>query len=251
LFFTFLPIIWLGNFHIKAFLLSIVGLDYLILGIADTWFIPSILICYLFFPAYYSLSVRYGYKRIMIFLLFSFAAIITSVFIPLGEHSFWYLLRFTLRIPNFFLGSYIGLLLVHKNTNSVLNNLYVNGILFFLSLGARIFISQNVGPAFTSIAELNLYPAMIMAFPMSMLVSHLLSKIELKTLFVSKILRLFGNYSLQLYLIHIIIFYLANKLPLKDVSWNLFRIPEYLIYLMCSLSLSIILVKGLRKLGLA
>ena len=251
LFFTFLARIWLGNFHIKTFLLSIVGLDFLILGIRETWFIPSILICYFFSPAYYSLSVRYGYKRIMILLLFSFAAIIPSVFIPLGKHSFWHLLTFTLRIPNFVFGSYIGLLLVHKNTNSVLNNLYVNGILFFLSLGALIFISQNVGPTFAAITQLKLYSAMFMAFPMSMLVSHLLSKIELKTLLVSKILRLFGSYSLQIYLIHIIIFLLADKLPLKNFGWNLFRVPEYLIYLMCSLSLSIILIKGFRKLGLA
>ena len=249
LFFYALADIWLEKFHIKTFLLSFVGLDFLILGRREIWFIPSILICYFFFPAYYSLSVRYGFKRIL--LIFSFAAIIFSVLIPIVNPSFWYLLLFTIRIPLFVFGSYIGLLLVHKNTNSVLNNLYVNGILFFLSFVALIFISQNVGPVWTAHTRIDLYAVMFMTFPLSMLVSHLLSKVELKTLFVSKILRRFGSYSLEIYLIHGIFFKLANKLPLKDFGWNLFRLPENLIYLMCSLFLSIILSNGLRKLGQA
>ena len=249
LFFVFLAKIWLGNLPLKTFLFFIVGLDFFILGKREIWFIPSILICYFFFPAYYTLSVRFGLKRIL--LLFSFAAIIFSVLIPIVNPSFWYLLTFTIRIPLFVFGSYIGLLLVHKNTNSVLNNLYVNGILFFLSLVALIFIIQNAGPVLKGWTQLNLYAVMFMTFPMSMLVSHLLSKVELKTLFVSKILRLFGCYSLQIYLIHNIFFKLSDKLPLKDFGWNLYRLPENLIYLMCSLSLSIILIKGLRKLGLA
>jgi peptidoglycan/LPS O-acetylase OafA/YrhL len=247
LFFYSLADIWLGKFHIKTFLFSIVGLDFLILQNTETWFIPSILICYFFFPAYYSLSIRYGFKRIL--LIFSFAAIIFSVLI--AQNPLYYLLGFTLRIPLFIFGSYIGLLLVHKNTNSVLNNLYVNGILFFLSLVALIFISQNVGPVWTAHTGINLYAVMFMTFPLSMLVSHLLSKVELKTLFVSKILRLFGSCSLEFYLIHSIFFGLADKLPLKDFGWNLFRLPENLIYLMCSLFLSIILSNGLRKLGQA
>lgn len=233
----FLNNLWGGEVEITSFFLSFVGLDFIILGKSPTWFVPSIFFCYAFFPAYYSLSTKYDIRWITLW--FSIVAIVSSVLIV--DTFISHLLIFTIRIPVFLFGCYVGFLLVHKKTDATLNNLYINGIVLFLSLAVLAAILLKTDSSFRWSTGLWWYPAIFMAFPISVLVGFVLGKIEFRCSLATKIFRFFGIYSLELYLIHGLFFGLASKLPLKDMNWNFYRVPEYSIYLICAVALSILL----------
>ena len=235
--------IWVGELKIKSFFLSFFGLDFLLLGELTNWFVPSILICYVFFPVYFSLSAKYGFRRVS--LIFSMLAIAFSVLIV--DTFISYLLIFTIRIPIFLFGCYVGFLLVNKKVNAPLSNLFINFAVLFFSLAALAAILVKTDSSLRWNTGLWWYPTIFMAFPVSMLLGHILGKVELRCSLASKFLRPFGVYSLELYLMHDLIFSLASKLPLADMSWNFLRIPEYLIYLTCSVALSMILQRLISK----
>ena len=240
-----LPLNYMENsvIDVHMFLLSLFGLDFLVLGKLETWFIPSIILCYTMFPALYSLALKHGYGRVL--LAFSLIAIFASLMLvgsPVHR-----LLIFTTRIPVFIFGIYIGFLLINKQ-KSILNNLYLNSTILFLSIAILFFVLLKTNSSFRWHTGLWWYPTIIMAFPFTILTSVIFSKIKHTSILI-KLLRSFGRYSLEIYLIHLFVFQLAIYLPLKRYELNFFRIPEYTFYIVLTFVLSKYLSRFIRKIN--
>ena len=128
-----------GDFSINSLLLSLLGLDFVLNGQSGFWFIPSIFICYLFFPIYYYASNKYGMFNIPI--ICSAIALIFSLLI--SSSSLQYLLIFTVRLPVFFFGSCIGQLLVSGKRIQFLNSVWLSLTVLLITLIVAIPVLCN------------------------------------------------------------------------------------------------------------
>lgn len=229
-----------GTLTLPDFLLKLFGLDFFLYGNLETWFIPCIIVCYLAFPLIIKLMIKWGEKK-SLFLTSLFFLILSF---SLKSSSFDYLLIFLIRFPVFILGVYVGYLLVQKKREFWLENIYVNWFIFTVSSFLLLWILLNIkNRQILWETGLNLYPTIFMALPICIVVTDLLDKYSQQTRSICYITNYFGQYSLELYLIHYIVFAWEGKLPLKSLSLNFARIPEYLIYILISLFLSILLKK--------
>jgi len=252
--FRILPVFWiclvfftlknsaLNGFDAAKSLLPYFGLDFLIFGNMEFWFIPSILLCYLVFPVYYSLSEKYGPGKCLVTV--SMCALAFSI-LAIGTRFSNHMI-FSIRFPVFIFGVYIGMLLLNRR-GTLLSNIWLNSGLLIASTAALFMIIQNTSPEYRWHTGLWWYPTIIMAFPLSLLTGSFLSSVLPSCPRAGSILQLLGTHSLELYLIHVFLFSLANVLPFKGVDWNLLRIPEYLMYTLCALGLSILLRRSLHK----
>lgn len=225
------------EFDLNTFALSLIGLDFWALGKLNTWFIPSIIACYIFFPGVYLLALRYGYKRVLpAFILLAIVASVLLVGTP-AKH----ILIFTIRIPVFILGVYIGFLILNKQ-NSVLNNVYLNAMVVLLSMAVLGVLLLKTEASFRRLTGLWWYPTIVMAYPVAAIVGDILNRLKQHGVHLIGLLKVFGLLSLEIYLIHTFIFSLANLFELKQFGVNLFRVPEYVIYVV----ISFFLAKGLH-----
>ncbi|MCK5889410.1 MAG: acyltransferase [Methylococcales bacterium] len=219
--------ITLNNINLLA---PFFGIDFFIFGTLHYWFIPSILICYLFAPLYkQSLNDFNNGEILLIFTVITLTISFLIINTPLSH-----LLIFTIRLPVFALGLYIGNLLLadSKNTGYWFNNTAINSSIFTLSFAALIAVLLH--PNFDYKSEIGLwwYPTIMMAFPASMLTAYLLKKCPTSIL---KILAYFGTYSLELYLIHTVVFDAVSHSPLRHLAWNMYRVPEFILSIIGSL----------------
>ena len=228
-----------GDFKLVDLFYSLLGLDFILFGNLYIWFIPAILICYLFFPLYYHLSSKYGI--FIFFAIGSVSSVILSLF--LSSSSLQHILIFTVRLPVFFLGAYIGQLLVSGKSNELLNSNWFSVIVlvvsvFFLFLINTIFTDKQ-GRAF----GLWWYPTILMAYPLCLLLGQFVSKVDSKYPKALRLIRPFGYFSLEFFTFHRLLFSIADNLPFKSLSFNFLRIPEYLIYILVTLLASMIITK--------
>jgi peptidoglycan/LPS O-acetylase OafA/YrhL len=86
-----------------------------------------------------------------------------------------------------------------------------------------------------------------MALPICIIVTNFFEKYFEETKGIRFVAKYFGKYSLELYLIHYIIFVWDSQFGLKSLYFNFARIPEYLIYILVSLFLSILLNKIVNR----
>ncbi len=233
----------LGHFSTRDLFLSFSGFDFLVFGNLDTWFVPAILVCYLIFPIYYSLSNKYGIIKVLI--ICSVISIFFSLLIvgsPL-QH----LLIFSVRLPTFFIGASIGQLLISGKRVYFLNNIYISFLLFVILLALLYLIIDNTTPLQRWSTGLFWYPTIFIAYPLCLLLGHTFNKIDKNYPKILYLIRLIGIYSFELFLIHVLVFSIADQLSLKYLSFNFFRVPEYLIYIMVSLLASVLINKGVNK----
>lgn len=232
------------EFDLNTFALSLVGLDFWVLGKLNTWFIPSIIACYIFFPGLYLLAIKYGYRRILpAAILMAIVASILLVDTP-AKH----ILIFTIRIPVFILGIYIGFMLLNKQ-NLVLNNLYLNAAVLFLSMALLGVLLLKTDASFRRLTGLWWYPTIVMAYPVAVIFGSILDRLKQISVHLIGLLKGFGLLSLEIYLIHTFIFSLANLLELKQFDINLFRVPEYVIYVVISFFLAKLLHYFMEKIN--
>jgi peptidoglycan/LPS O-acetylase OafA/YrhL len=220
------------NIDVHAFLFSLFGLDFFVSGNLNTWFIPSIMACYVIFPGLHVIALKYGYG--LVSLLFSIIAILASLL--LVDSHVQHLLIFTIRVPVFIFGSYVGFLLINKK-KCILDGLYLNGAALFLSIIMLCVIIFNTDSSFRWSTGLWWYPTIVMAFPIAVLIGSVLDKVK-RNINLIKLLRGFGLLSLEIYLIHSSIFELAEYFPIKHYVLNFWRIPEYIFYVVVSFVLS-------------
>ena len=247
LLFVFIKDITTQDINIVNTLASFLGLDFLFWGKLNYWFIPSISICYLFTPLYYHLLCKYHTGQV---LLASVLFIICISLIITGTSLSRFLI-FTIRIPIFLFGLHIGLLIVHKKNSFKWNNAYINTALLCISFSILTILLSRTSSSFLWHTGLWWYPTIIMAFPLSMLIAFLLNRSQTYFPIISPILHFFGVYSLELYLIHTLLFNLADTLLLGKTSWNFLRIPEFVICTSISLILSILMKFSINKVNRA
>lgn len=209
------------------------GLDFLIQGTLDHWFIPSIVICYLIFVILADPIRRYGPSLPL--MTGSLVAIFASVFLVGSDFS--HLLIFLIRIPAFLMGIYIGHLLAHKKASPLLSNSTVMAVLLLLALSAwcvmQIFSKASVNWRY----GLWWYPTMVLAYPFCFFLAKVL-EYETTQKIASTVFKPLGEYSLELYLTHAFIFSLAPFFPYKGSAFNIGRWPEYILYSAISIFLA-------------
>lgn len=235
------------TFKADVGLFRFLGLDFLISGSLSAWFVPSILICYLFFPFYYRLSVRLGFG--FFFIATSLATIVLCG-LMVGT-KFDHLLIFAIRIPVFLFGIVLGVAFSDRPTGqvhpwslpSIMDGLPFNLILLFASSAVLWFLLRKYDLSYLWRTGLWWYPTIVMAYPLAFVVSLLLGKIHAVAPAVLSGFRFFGNRSFELYLVHSVIFKLGDRYLFHTFyhPGNFFRIPEHLLYIAVSLVVSVVL----------
>ena len=237
--FTQIRNIILGDFKFADLFYSLSGLDFVIFGQLYIWFVPAILICYLFFPIYYLLSEKVGFLKIFIFS----SALTLILSLILSNSPLQHLLIFIVRLPVFFFGAYIGRLLVDGKSSNLLNNIWLSIIVLLLSVSFVFFLSAISTDEQSWSAGLWWYPTIFMAYPLCLLLGYAISKVESKFPKLLNLIRPFGLYSLEFFTLHRFLFSFANDLPLKNLNFNYLRIPEFFFYIMITLLASVIVFR--------
>lgn len=230
----------IGVLNIKIRLASFVGLDFLVFGSLDVWFIPAIMTCYLLAPAIHKIfHIDQSSKRLLLVLS---ASIILSFLVTVAAP---HLIIFATRLPSFLLGMFIGMASYGNKTVPALENKPLQFTLVAVALAGLWAVHVFVTEGFRWRTGLWWYPSLLLAYPASFLLGILLDRSR-NTMHAShRFLRFAGSLSLELYLIHGLIFHVAKLFPLGPFAWNIGRIPEYLLYVMMSFILSKILNKAL------
>lgn len=233
----------IGSFSARDLILSFSGFDFFIFGNLETWFIPAIIVCYLLFPIYYYLSDKYGIIKVLI--ICSVAAVILSLLIT--GSPLQHLNIFTVRLPAFFIGACVGQLLIAGKRPYLFDNIWISFFLFVVFAVSLFLIIINTTALQRWSTGLWWYPAVLIAYPLSMVSGYVLSKTDRKCPRTLYLIRPIGIYSLELFLIHGALFSIADQLPLKNLSFNFFRVPEYIIYILTSLLASVFINKAIKK----
>lgn len=235
------------TFKVEVGVFRFLGLDFLVSGSLSAWFVPAILICYLFFPFYHRLSVRLGF-----WVAFFLTSLITVALCCLMVGTrFDHLLIFAIRVPVFLFGVVIGHGLHDPmavaggrwSPRSLLNSLPFNLMLLGAAAAALLFLLHHHDPSYLWRTGLWWYPTTVMAYPLTFIVSLLLQKVQGVMPALLSALRFFGDRSFELYLVHTVIFKLGDRYLFHTFHHreNVFRIPEHLLYVAVSLVISIIL----------
>lgn len=234
------------TFKVEVGIFRFLGLDFLVSGSLTAWFVPAILICYLFFPFYHRLSVRLGFW--MVFVTTSLLTIAACCLMI--DTRFDHLLIFAIRVPVFLFGVVIGHGFHDSDVTdrwwsprSLLNSLSFNLVLLAASSVALLFLLRNHDSSYLWRTGLWWYPTIVMAYPLTFVVSLLLHKVQGVAPALLSGLRFFGDRSFELYLVHTAVFKLGDKYLFHTfhIRENVFRIPEHLLYVAVSLVISIIL----------
>lgn len=210
------------SFGFKGFLADLFGIGFLSNKSYNHWFIPAIIICYFSFPllikliGHYSkhLDLRWG-----IFISILFGLLISGFMILINANK---LLIFSTRIPNFMLGAlvaYLNLNRCSKNSNSRVS--YSPALTFMFCTGSLLlyliysFTSEDLRFHY----GLWWYPFIFLTLPLCFLITSILKQIY-KSPSIKKLLagalQFCGKYSLEIYLMHSLIFNLMghDKSPL-------------------------------------
>ena len=226
----------LGELSYNWFFLALTGTDFWVYGNLEMWFIPAILLCYLIFPAYFISSHKFGAGKVFVA---ASAASFAAVFFAM-EASLNYLLIFIIRMPVFFMGAYIGALLIRDRNKNVFpevlwNSKAVSVVFLILSTILMAVILLTTEDSYRWETGLWWYPSILMAYPLIMVISFLLSFVEILTDILTNSMKWLGSISLEIYLVHNIVFSLSDHMLFQGQSWNIARAPEYVIYFILSL----------------
>lgn len=214
--------------------LRLLGLDFFWQRSLDRWFIPSIMVCYLLFVLAMPLVRRWGAGRWLVFSVL--AAVALSLALSHGPLD--YLLIFTVRLPVFWLGVYIGQALVQGRSVGPLGHRGVQATMWVLGTCGWLLVNGAVDPALSWHLGLWWYPTMVMACPLCLVLCWVLARLPKAWDGLQAWLARQGTHSLELYLTHAFIYSLAPLLPLQHAVLNPGRVPEYLLYAILSIWLA-------------
>lgn len=201
------------------------------------WYVPSILALYFIFPFFFS-AFEKNNKVVILVLTILFAIVISIAAIALNLN---YLLIFTTRIPVFFIGAfYANMIDAKKMPSNAIN--YFNLALVTLGFGVLFFIAKTFSVKDVWAYGLFWYPFAFIAPSISMLLVKVISWMATtKFGLLIRFFRYCGKYSLEIYLLHGLIFRLQNKFGsvtyvLKEIDPS--QSIEYVIYFLITLLLA-------------
>jgi peptidoglycan/LPS O-acetylase OafA/YrhL len=219
LLYGFLQLALFQNFKIRGFIADFLGIGFLSGKSYNSWFIPAIVVCYLIFPLTIRFLMRSDKRReqvpenifSMLFRATWLPLLLSLVIIAIGKSK---LLLLTVRLPNFVLGALVSL--AHfKDGAQNLEDLRTNRVsLIVLNLLGIVLLYFSM----TLSTDMNWkygfwwYPFIILAFPLCLLLAngiawsyqHFSENTVVSV--VSSLLRFCGKYSLEIYLMHSLIF---------------------------------------------
>ncbi len=233
-----------GVTMLSPFWATLTGLDFYIFNDLKSWFIPAILTCYLFFPLYYRSLAKIGNGRALLW--WSAGAISLSILLALSPVP--HLQIFTIRIPLFLMGISLGYQLTQKkNMPSLLTSLPLNALLVVIVYSGIGILFQHTTIESRWATGLWWYPTIVLTWPLLIVCAALFAAVGTPQSKRLSLFTLLGSHSLEIYLFHETLCHLfAYTLKLSDKPWNLYRIPEYLLYAGITLIMAVILQKTLR-----
>lgn len=204
------------------------------------WFIPSIILCYFVFPLIITTTTN---KRASLEIFLFFILFIMCITISTILHKKYYL-QFLLRLPSFTIGMCTAYRL---STNKEAPFHFLIIIAAALASVALVYIVYFSDHNTNWNYGLWYYPFIVLSFPIAAGLSHALAHAESfhicrRTL---SFLKLCGDHSLELYLVHIPVYYLGklnlfyppDSLILNIINYG--RFVEYLSYSAISLVFAI------------
>lgn len=212
---------------------AFLGLDFLVQGTLDHWFIPSILLCYIAFVPLARAMDRWGPWP---WVTAGSVLAIVAAMACTGSNAA-HLMIFLIRLPAFLLGAGVGHLLAHRQSPGWLSNARFMGALFGMALVAWCAMQVFSSASNNWRHGWWWYPTVVMAYPLCFLMAWGLERFAVPAAVVGA-LKTLGDHSLELYLTHAFIFSLAPWFPGKDWTLNVGRWPEYLLYSGVSIALS-------------
>jgi peptidoglycan/LPS O-acetylase OafA/YrhL len=232
------------------------GLNFYLDGDLFIWFIPSIAVCYAIFPAIVKLV---GFDNHISNLVRNLAnavlsALLISVLIIVLQWN--HLLILTTRFPIFLFGIYVGYLACNDfSDESWFNGLRFSTIMIVIGVLLLFFTFRFTTPSIRWLYGLWWYPLIIMTYPLCFLLASSFHGLDnsysnnLLYCYTKKALSFCGRYSLEIYLIHVVVFRLAPinlkiLLPsMVESNIRFGRVPEYVIYTIFTLLLAPLLSK--------
>jgi len=210
------------------------GLDFFVSGELDRWFVPAILSCYLIFPLLAALVRRVGPA----YALSGFSALAWLISVLLVDTPAQHWQIFTVRLPAFGLGVYVGHVLANKQRAPWMETpaMVYGGLLFGMGMWAALLVSVKSATAWRY--GLWWYPTVILAYPLCQLAGRALALLSGRTQGLQTWLAHLGAGSLEIYLTHAFVFGLAAYMPFKASPFNPGRVPEYLAYSVLSIWLA-------------
>lgn len=160
------------------------------------WYVPALLVLYLLTPLF--MYFFRGPNKLVTVAGASFIGLVISV--VLSGTSLAYLLIFTIRIPIFFVGVWVGYLIDQKQTISRVNGMLYLGML--LSGVVLLAASQQYMSEYVWSYGLWWYPFILITLPLCLLTAGVLNGIGERKWTRYPFLTFCGTHSLEIYLIH-------------------------------------------------
>ena len=168
---------------------KIVSLESWYIELRNNWFISFILIVYLIYPLMYKIQIKYRYLPLALSVVVSIALTVFLVIIERDSIHAIYMLM-AQRFPIFALGSLVAETDMLQNIKPSIRRYF---FLLLSCIGVSLVFYEN--------ADVLLYPLFFFIAP---IIISQLSMINYNQI-ISKITRTFGNLSLEIYLIHMLI----------------------------------------------
>lgn len=259
-----IQLIVFNNFRVRGFIADFLGLGFLSGRNYNNWFIPALLICYLIFPFIISVFSSNTIRKLAskgIWLI-----ILSTTFLPLGICLILILVKanvlliFFTRLPNFILGTFLGLALIRDNLKTLRDlNCNLITLVSILVLGfCCLYLSFSVSPEINWLYGLWWYPFILFTFPFCLILASLLDGLDQQfsdtKIFscIHECLCFCGQYSLEIYLVHGLVFqfspYLHQAIVYCVTSKN--NLLEYSILIPFSVLLAYFLNKSFNGLRL-
>lgn len=221
---------------------SFVGLDFIVFKNLNFWFIPAIFFCYFLSPLFLEILTR----RSETFAIITATGFIV-VLIVLATLFKPHLLVAIIRVPVYLLGLYAGFLLTKGNPLKQLAGLPLNLSILLITIAALAYVIFMVDAQVRWDYGLWWYPTIFMAMPLCIIVCIVFERTGDALAGLRNFLALSGGISLELYLVHSVIYNLGEELLNPSASWNIFRAPEFLLYIVIAYIISYLINKLISK----
>lgn len=216
------------NRSIGLFFLDWTGLSFWINGTTTIWYVSLILILYLLYPLIYQIQCRNNIYSALIILLTIVAGCIMFGVLPDIYNKYEIALT---RVPIFLIGSLLGEFLQKDEKAPKYTKLLLNGYII-LSLIAFVGCFILMKRMHSLSIMLYRYGSGAAAFLLCFAVGLILKKFTLK--FISDIFKYFGEVSLELYLIHVMIRNIIANTKLGSIESTFYRIVIIITFILVS-----------------
>jgi peptidoglycan/LPS O-acetylase OafA/YrhL len=169
---------------------------------------------------------------------------------------FSHLLIFIERIPNFFIGIYVAERFINAKSDYLPQRFITQLLIVTVILSMTLYAFHHVPRIVLKEYGLYWYPLIIMTYPLICVLVTSWDQWQQKAadswLFrnINRLLTFIGHHSLEFYLTHVLVYRifdnLSNKITLPEFiqTFNIWRVPEYCIYIIISLIGAVILKKA-------